>query len=58
MERCIKEYCVVLGQLVNIEKSSIIFSENVSGDVKGIIKKVLGVKAARNPGTYLGIPSL
>ena len=42
---------------MNLDKSSVIFSSNVPIDYRKMIEGVLGIKAANNPGIYLGIPS-
>ena len=58
MYRCIQEYCAAFGQMVNVDKSSIIFSTNTPEEVRREIGNVLRVKVAMNPGIYLGIPSM
>ena len=44
--------------MVNVDKSSIIFSSNAPEEVRRKIEQVLGVKVVKNPCTYLGTLSL
>ena len=53
----IQEYCKASGKLVNLEKSCIVFTENVLEAKRKEIEDCLGIKVARNTGVYLGIPS-
>ena len=43
------------GQMVNLEKSFVIFCTNVHAQDKKNIEDCLGIKAAVNPGNYLGL---
>lgn len=51
---CFSKYCVWSGQDINLEKSSIIFSNNIRGKVKAAIKVVLGFKEMHKDSVYLG----
>ena len=57
MRACIHEYCSASGQMVNLEKSSVVFSTNTPKEVKDEIEGCLGVHVVDNPIMYLGIPS-
>lgn len=54
----IKEYEMIPGQRMNMDKSLIYFGANVSADVKDKIVNVLGVKIASNLKKYLGLPMM
>lgn len=54
----IQEYCTASGQMVNYEKSNLIFSANIPRGVKQQFEAQLGIKVTGNPGSYLGIPNL
>lgn len=48
-------YCDASGQLINLEKSCIFFSENTPNDAKDEISDCLGISDSKNPGNYLGL---
>ena len=51
-------FCNLAGQRINVNKSGILFSPNVSGRKKNSISKKLGMVATQNLGRYLGFPLL
>lgn len=51
------EYGVASGQVVNFNKSSVLFSANVSEPNARQIYDILEVTATTNRGVYLGLPS-
>ncbi|XP_018435702.1 uncharacterized protein LOC108807989 [Raphanus sativus] len=53
---CLKMYGDASGQLINPEKSSIIFGSKVNGVTKTEVKEVLGIEAEGGDGMYLGLP--
>ena len=58
MHSILSEYEKISCQVVNVQKSGIFFSSNVSEDLKSNISNILGVHAPLNTGRYLGLPSL
>ena len=54
----LKLYCDASGQEANLDKSSVFFSPNTPEDIKSNVGQILGITEARNPGKYLGIPSI
>ena len=44
------------GQVVNQQKSSVIFGSLVSEDTKEEVKSILGIEKERGEGSYLGLP--
>ncbi|CAL9003043.1 unnamed protein product, partial [Prunus brigantina] len=51
-------YCAASGQLINLDKSNMYFSPNTPDHIKRSVCSVLKIKAADNPGKYLGMPFL
>lgn len=51
-------YKMALGQQINYNKSSIVFSPHVQNDVKVVIAGVLGVSVVERHGMYLSLPSI
>lgn len=49
-------YCAMSGQVVNLDKSCLFFSNNVPGNVKDELCTMLGISGSNNPGKYLGLP--
>lgn len=52
------EYCSASGQMVNLQKSSVIFSQNTPLQIQEDVTSKLQIVRALNPGTYLGVLSL
>ncbi|CAA7023532.1 unnamed protein product [Microthlaspi erraticum] len=55
IRRILEQFCVASGQKVNLEKSKIYFSENVSRDMGKLISEESGIGATRDLGKYLGM---
>lgn len=53
---CLKLYGQASGQLINLQKSSVIFGSKVPDSVKMEIKEVLGIDQEGGEGYYLGLP--
>lgn len=51
----VNEYKMISNQLVNLDKSLIYFSKNISDEVNNQIGRDLGVRIANNPEKYLGL---
>ncbi|XP_024196014.1 uncharacterized protein LOC112199199 [Rosa chinensis] len=49
-------YARALGQMINLQKSSVVFSGNVSQQVRNHLSSILGVKCVKEHGLYLGLP--
>jgi hypothetical protein len=56
LDECLEKYCLWLGQLINREKSGLIFSKLVQRVRKRAIKCELNMKAISMLATYLGAP--
>ncbi|PNX54419.1 hypothetical protein L195_g048038 [Trifolium pratense] len=52
------KFCNLSGQLVSIEKTSVLFSKNVPQSIKNQLLRQSGFKEAVSLGKYLGIPLL
>ncbi|VVA24941.1 PREDICTED: reverse mRNAase [Prunus dulcis] len=50
------DYCLASGQLIDYEKSSLMFSANTPEDVKANTSSIMGVRGIDNYGIYLVIP--
>ncbi|CAL2275834.1 unnamed protein product [Prunus armeniaca] len=50
------DYCLASGQVINYEKSSLLFSANTPEDVKSNTSSIMGIRGIDNSGIYLGIP--
>lgn len=48
------EYCRLAGQKINLDKSEIFASPNLSLEMKGSLFNVLGIKVVEKSGVYLG----
>ena len=55
MAFCVHDYCCASRQMVNLEKSSIVFSDNTPQEVKTEIERCLRIQVAANSGMFLGI---
>ena len=53
--KIIEDYCQASGQLVNRDKSCVVFTANVPEEWRKKIEGVIGVTRGSNTGTYLGI---
>ncbi|XP_019178142.1 PREDICTED: uncharacterized protein LOC109173362 [Ipomoea nil] len=58
VKKCLDRYSVASGQLVNYDKSSIIFSSNTGTEVRIVVSECLGVRETVDFGKYLGLPSV
>lgn len=51
------DYECVSGQCINLDKSVVCFSENVSRDTKSYLGSILHIRIVDNLGSSLGLPS-
>ena len=51
-------YCEASGQSPNLDKSTIVFSNNTTLEVKDEVCQILGIPVAADQGKYLGIPNV
>ncbi|CAH9113463.1 unnamed protein product [Cuscuta europaea] len=58
VKETLNDYALASGQVINLQKSKIFFSSNVSEDCKEGLKEMLGVGLAGSEELYLGLPSL
>ena len=56
MKNCLLQDERASGQKVNFEKSSVSFSANVPGELRGVISEVLAVPHETHASRYLGCP--
>ncbi|XP_058784794.1 uncharacterized protein LOC131659630 [Vicia villosa] len=54
----LKIYADVTGQVINLSKSEVFFSRNLSGPAQEDLAKLMGVRRVIGTGTYLGLPSM
>jgi hypothetical protein len=54
----LKEFCDASGQKLNLHKSQVFFSNNVSGDLASTLSRDLGIEITKDLGVYLGAPML
>ncbi|GAU31728.1 hypothetical protein TSUD_215290 [Trifolium subterraneum] len=52
----LEKFCELSGQLVSIEKTSVLFSKNVPRDLRNVLLLQSGFREANSLGKYLGIP--
>ena len=53
----LNKFTTASGQLINIQKSGLIFGKQVTGDKSRQISIILNIQAWDNPGKYLGVPA-
>ena len=53
----LKNYCRASGQVINYNKSSLVFSKNTPSEFKDQVAAIFGVPITESPGKYLGLPS-
>ncbi|XP_019091097.1 PREDICTED: uncharacterized protein LOC109128707 [Camelina sativa] len=51
----LEKFCIASGQKFSLEKSKILFSNNVSRDLEKLISDESGIKSTRDLGKYLGM---
>lgn len=56
VSKCLDQYCKWTGQLINLDKSRILFSKNTSNTTKAAIKQILNLKELAKDAKYLGNP--
>ncbi|GAU25475.1 hypothetical protein TSUD_71290 [Trifolium subterraneum] len=58
MKNILSTYEFASGQSINLQKSEVYFSKNVSAPIKNSIASLLGVQQVMGTGKYLGLPSM
>lgn len=58
LKKILEDYERVSGQAINLQKSEIFFSRNVSDTQRASIVSKLGVSSCLGTGKYLGLPSM
>lgn len=58
LQAILTQYADVTGQMINLEKSSIIFGRGVLEENKPRVKQTLGIVAEGGEGKYLGLPEV
>lgn len=58
MKRILNRYEEMSGQVVNFNKSTVVFSPNTTEENRTKVCSQLGVCAVNNPGNYLGMPMM
>lgn len=53
---CLKAYGDASGQVINLQKSSIIFGSKVTDSIKTEVKDIMGIDQEGGEGSYLGLP--
>lgn len=56
--KLLQTYCHILGQEVSLQKSTMYFSTNTPMSVLSELCDILNMPQVKNPGSYLGIPTL
>jgi hypothetical protein len=56
--KCLNVFCEVSGQRINVAKTKILFSKNVSTSLANSISRNNGFKVSKDLGKYLGVPLL
>jgi hypothetical protein len=54
--RVLNEFCNISGQKVSIEKTSILFSKNVTLETRATLQLISGFRVTSSLGKYLGVP--
>ena len=54
----LKTYDATSGQEINLSKSEVFFSRNMSGAVQEDLSRIIGVRHVMGTGKYLGLPSM
>lgn len=58
MKQILNRYETISGQVVNYSKSVVTFSPNTADNTRKVVCSKLGVKEAKHPGKYLGMPMI
>lgn len=58
LKEVLEMYGQASGQMINFQKSGVMFSSNVDSVVRDELSRILGVSQALNTSRYLGLPSL
>ena len=54
----LKTYETTSGQEINLSKSEVFFSRNMSGAAQEDLSRIIGVRHVMRTGKYLGLPSM
>ncbi|GAU45807.1 hypothetical protein TSUD_87100 [Trifolium subterraneum] len=54
--KVLDDFCILSGQKVSQEKTSILFSKNVPQEVKTMLQNISGFRVTSSLGKYLGVP--
>lgn len=58
LKEILDEFAIASGQVINFNKSSILFSRNVDGVTREVVSDTIGIEFGNFKGKYLGLPSL
>lgn len=58
LKHILDTYALVSGQLINYEKSSVVFSKGMEAGKKARVVQILGVQEAEQHSKYLGMPAV
>ncbi|BFG34804.1 hypothetical protein CerSpe_210780 [Prunus speciosa] len=58
LKKIVDDYCMASGQELNVDKSSLFLSPNVSNSLAREICNTLGMTPTLDHGTYMGLPSI
>ncbi|XP_031107504.1 uncharacterized protein LOC116012168 [Ipomoea triloba] len=58
LKHLLQQYELASGQRINLEKSTLTFSGNISGDMKESVGNILGIQLGGSNGKYLGLPMM
>lgn len=56
VKKILDEFCLMSGQEISNEKSSMLFSENVSRSMRTKLTNMSGFRETNSLGKYLGVP--